>query len=240
MIDHPTRKELFPRSLDKYLDYPKEDRLYFSTIIGYQDLPPRNVTVVWLDKDTWYVDEVFYRMEVDDLLKEITPIEEKQLVRGTIDNFMKHSFVIQPKLSEGLNYLQVNTAKKQFRKDEVVLEIALTPGGPGSSSYFFTFYADGKISVPGLNYSTPSYFISHIQWVDIQNKVREIDFKYLSDNMAPAQFVHDGQSRIVGAIQNEYFYRLVFGHGNPMPERVSEFSEYIIKVISELDSKVKK
>ncbi len=230
----PQRTELFPPSLDKYLSYPNDDRLYFNTIIEYKNMHPSTVAVVWLDKDTWYVDNVFYRMEIDGILAEASPIEETQLVEGTLENFMNHSFVIQPKLSEGFSYLA--GSNQHFKKDDVVLEIALTPGGPGSSSFSYTFYADGRIVLPGFTYASPSYFITNIQWVGIQNQLREINFNYLSSTTPAPQFVHDGQNRIFGARQDGHFYRLIFGNGSPMSERVITCMEYILNVISEIAS----
>ncbi len=233
----PQRTNLFPRALDKYLSYPKEDRLYYNTIVEYEKNHPSNVVVVWLNKDTWYVDDVFYRMEIDEILKEAKAVEEQQLIKGDIKNFMDHSFLIQPKLTEGITSLQTNKDKKWFKNDEVVLEIALTPGEPGSKSYSYKFYADGKISDGGSNYSTYSYLTNHLQWIGIQNELREINLKNLSGNMLPTQFVHDGQSYIVGAFQTDRYYRLVYGHGNPMPESVHKFMNYVLKVASESQKK---
>lgn len=237
--DLPQRKALFPNTLDGYTAIIEKKELQPSTLLAYNTNVPADVQIVWLDEETWFVNNVFYQLPLDDIIDATqTVITDQKLVKGELDHFIHHSYVIQSKLNEGFNYLDTNPSHYLRRKDNVVMVIGKSPGSPGTNSYEYTFYADGNISVPGLSYYVPSYKIRHYQWVDIQNKLKTIDFDlYEEESLAtPLPFVHDGQTSKLYAFNNGNYYKLHYGTGSsPMPPQVSHFTQEILKLVAELD-----
>lgn len=236
--DLPQRKALFPNSLDGYTTVIQKKELHPETLLAYNTHAPTDVQIVWLDEKTWFVNNVFYQLSLDDIIHTTkTIITDQKLVKGDLDNFIHHSYVIQSKLNEGFNYLDISPSHYLHRKDNVVLIVGKSPGSPGTNSYEYTFYADGNISVPGLSYYVPSYKIAHHQWVGIQNKLKNIDldrYKEESESTIP-QSVHDGQTNTLYAFNNGNYYKLNYGVGSsPMPPQIIHFTQDILKLVAEL------
>ncbi|WP_439490689.1 hypothetical protein [Algoriphagus sp.] len=131
-------------------------------------------------------------------------------------------------------------AKMDYRKDQIILEIALTPGGPESNSYAYTVYADGRVSIPGQTYNTASYQLSSEQLGELHSKLVNINFVKLSEeknSVSAKPQVHDGQTKIVGHYQNGKFYRLSYQLGDePIPIEVNDFHTYFLELVATLDS----
>ncbi len=237
--DLPQRKELFPSSLDGYAAVIQKEEIHPETLLAYQTHTPTDVQIVWLDEKNWFVNNVFYRLSLDEIIHTTsTKITDEKLIEGELDYFIYHSYVIQSKLNEGFNYLTTDASHYLRRKDNVVLVVGKTPGSPGTSSYEYTFYADGRVSVPGLSYYVPSYKIAHHQWVGIHNKLKEIDFDlYKSEtDDSPAPFIHDGQTSKLYAYKNGNYYKLNYGTGlPPIPQPVTLFTQDILKFLAQLE-----
>ncbi len=137
---------------------------------------------------------------------------------------------------------QTETTKntKMDRKDQKILEVALTPGSPGSNSYAYTVYADGRVSLPGNTYSTASYQLSTEQLEEIHSKLANINFVELSEeknSVLPKPQVHDGQTKRLDVYKNGKFYRLSYQLGDePIPSEVNDFHTYFLELVATLDS----
>lgn len=235
--DLPQRTGLFPRSINGYLEITKNKEIFPETIIGYRNISPLSIEIVWLDKETWFVNNTFYFLETDPLIKTASSKHvDTKLVAGTIRNFIEHSYLIQPKVDERIRSLNLDPTKSMFKADDQLVEIGLTPGGPGSSSFSYRIFADGRVVLPGLNYYTPSYRLKHYQLVDIQNELSKIDLAALSRDLKPAPFVHNGQSYILAAKQKGAYHRFVYStSGNPTPQSVTGFTNYLKQLIAGLE-----
>ncbi|MBX3245417.1 MAG: hypothetical protein KF685_13275 [Acidobacteria bacterium] len=128
---------------------------------------------------------------------------------------------------------QITANAPNVQPDELILEIGLTPGSPGTNHYNYRIFADGRVVLPGLNYHVPSYRLTQNQLVTIQNELCMIDIESYSKQIEPAPFVHNGQSRIVGVKFNGGFYRLIYSTGGQaMPQQVDSFIQFVLKTIA--------
>lgn len=234
----PQRTSLFPRSLDSFKQI--KDKAHLKTIIDYETRPPQKVEIVWLDKENWYVNNVFYHLDVKPLVNNATKtISQPKLMEGEMTEFLTYSFAIQKNIDERIRHLGIQSPTTPgFVKDKVVLTVAKSPGGPASNSYSYTVYADGRIATPGNTYFTADYQLSHDLLVAINRELRGIDFKKWSElhPSAAAPHIHDGQSMLLGGFQNGTFYRLVYPiGGGTVPSEVAHFHSYFLGIMAELD-----
>lgn len=137
---------------------------------------------------------------------------------------------------------QTETTKNitmDYKKDQVILEVALTPGGPGSNNYAYTVYADGRVALPGQIYSIASYQLSAEQVEEIHSRLATINFAKLNEekNTAlPKPQVLDGQSVRLNSYQNGQFYRLIYQLADaPIPNEVNDFHTYFLALIAGLE-----
>lgn len=235
LLNLSQRRNLFPDNMKGFLENQNDHGEFLSTIVGYRTFSPRIVEVVWIDKETWYVNNVFYSMQIGDLTSAATAVvTEEKLVAGPMKDFIGNSYVISQKIDEGFSQLNPDPASEQFKGDKVILVVGLSPGGPGSKHYHFTFYADGRIGLPGLGYHIPGYRLTHYRLAEIKNEMKKIDFAHFAKRDKPLPFVHDGQTRTIEARQNGRNYRLMFEKGgDPMPQRLEKFNDYILQIIAD-------
>lgn len=225
----PEFKKQFPFHLEGFKAYPEDDRFYFSTIIDYQKTHPRRVEVVWLNENQWYVNHVFYALDLDSFKLENQKILDEKLVEGTLQDFIRFSNIIQPKLSEGMNYLRITTELPELNPENTVLIIALTPGGPGSNSFEYTLEGNGELSDHNRYHHTK---LAHYKVVEVLIKSSRIDFEGLSMNPKPQPFVHDGQSLVIRAWSKGMLRNLTYGSGGePIPSVVNQFYDEMYQLM---------
>lgn len=134
---------------------------------------------------------------------------------------------------------KTKSTKMDYKKDQVILEVALTPGGPGSNDYAYTVYADGRVSLPGNTYNSATYQLSSEQLDDITSKLASINFMKLTEEkngISAKPQVHDGQSIRLNAYQNGKFYTLIYQLGDePIPNKVNDFHTYFLELMAEME-----
>lgn len=100
---------IFPKDLNGFLQYPfEEERSSFETIIEYQKSMNQSVTIIWIDENRYFVNNVFYRAELDEILKDTGFEIQEKFAEGKLKNYMQQSTAIQSKLTEGYAYLSLN------------------------------------------------------------------------------------------------------------------------------------
>ncbi len=138
-------RELLPGGLEAYLRHDeRESRPYFSTLIEPSSMAS-HLLVVWYG-DPWYVDNVFYRLEG---LGGFQAPPYTDVVEGTLEAFLRHSPLLQPRLNEGFSWLDhpQRRSKTDFRADAVVLELERSPGPPGTRPFSLRIFADGRFEL---------------------------------------------------------------------------------------------
>ncbi|ATB51064.1 hypothetical protein [Corallococcus macrosporus] len=133
-------RELLPRDLTGYLRSPAEERRFFSTLIE-PETQPTSVLVVWNGDTQWYVDNVFYHLERADGW---TRRDCTDVVEGSLQDFLRHSPLIQPRLNEGLSGLSHPERPERFSAKDIVLTLQKTPGMPGTRDFWLEVHADGR------------------------------------------------------------------------------------------------
>ncbi|MFB1485246.1 hypothetical protein [Corallococcus sp. RDP092CA] len=138
-------RELLPRGLDAYLRHDeRESRPYFSTLFEPMSMAG-HLLVVWYG-DQWYVNDVFYRLEGLDGFQD-QPYAD--VVEGTLEDFLRRSPLVQPRLNEGFSRLDhpQRRSRTDFRPDAVVLELEKSPGPPGTRPFSLKVFADGRFEL---------------------------------------------------------------------------------------------
>ncbi len=230
----PQRTSLFPRGLDGYQSASKQGAQNLTTLIDFRQHAPTRLEIVWLDETTWFVNDVFYHLELEDILTR-SPIRDEKLMEVSMAEFMTGSHVVAVKLNENFSHLSLDP-RSAYRQDGTLLfAIGLTPGGPGSSSYHFNVYTDGTITIAGQSYSRyhRGSKLSHHQVVSFAKALRALDLKSYAEIMRPQPFVHDGQSETLQVCVDSHNYQLIFGPGgSPKPEPVREFMTDALRFIA--------
>lgn len=152
--DREAFRKMFPASLEGLYSY-KDNTSYpfFDTRLLYQVTHPSNITVVWLDENTWIVDHMYYRIENLDQLVTNVKQEETELSEGEFEAFLRYSPLFQAKLHEGFTELTPEAGLPVLPSEGLVFSYSLSPGMPNTTSYTFELSADGtlKYSVNGLH-----------------------------------------------------------------------------------------
>lgn len=234
----PQKTSLFPRGLDGYQSASNQGVHDLATLIDFRQHTPTRLEIVWLDESTWFVNDVFYHLELDDILRS-SPIRDEKLMEASMAEFMTDSHVVTSKLDENFSHLSLDP-RNAYRQDGTLLfAIGLTPGGPGSSSYHLNVYTDGTITSAGESYSRyrRGHRLSHHQVVSFAKALRALDLKSYTDNMPPLPFVHDGQSETLQVCLGAHNFRLSFGPGGPSkPEPVRIFMADALRFLAHVQS----
>lgn len=224
----PEHKKQFPFHMEGYKEYSAQNRLYFQTIIEYQMKPPSRVEVVWLNEEQWFINNVFYSVDLSTFeLTKNKRVEEK-LIKGSMVDFIRFSNIIQPKLSEGMNYLRIPAEMFELDPSKTILMVSLSPGSPGTISYDYKLDGNGKLH--GYSSRYPSKKLKHYEVVSIMNQINAIDFEGYAKNERLAPFVHDGQTETVRAYSNGSLRSVSSSSGgDPMAQIVSDFADRMIR-----------
>jgi hypothetical protein len=126
-----------------------------------------------------------------------------------------------------INNVKVSSETDPESNPEVVLVLSQSPGSPGTISYEYTVYADGKISTTGYTHHTTKYRISPEQLATLLAAAKDIDMETLASNAKPLPFVHDGQVLTLKLRQNNRLHTVHFGPGSDfMPQSVETYLRY--------------
>ena len=125
--------------------------------------------------------------------------------------------------NSNLNLKNMNT--NNYKDTDAVIKLQLTPGSPGSNSYYLTIYGNG--SYTSLYGEGGTITKTAVQ--QILKKARDIDFNRTVDKSLPLVFVHDGQQTNVSIWSDNTLIKGEFGAGHPMPETVQSLVELILE-----------
>lgn len=201
--------QMLPQNLIWLLTQKETDENYsfYQTLLVYEASHPQTFTVVWLDENTWFVNEVFYKAE-GDFLELMQEAQEEIVVEAKFDNFLRLSPVFQYKLTEGFPSITLHPTEKIIPLDEVVLGIALSPGMPNTVSYDIQIAGDGSIMRQGFKSETK---IDPNTLTSILLEAQKLNWEsyYINDlSKMPKSFAHDQQSFSVSAWKNGRLYRI--------------------------------
>ena len=131
-----------------------------------------------------------------------------------------------PYRKEALNPHNTNqTTMNNYQDKDLVIQLELTPGGPGSDSYYLSIYGSG--SYTSLHGEDGSITKTAVQ--QILKKAADINFNKIVGKSLPLAFVHDGQQTNVSIWSGNTLIKGEFGDGHPMPETVQNLVELILK-----------
>lgn len=229
-----TKRKLFPYTLNGYRSLLSDT--ISQSIINYRNQTPKTIEIIWLNKDTWFVNSIFYTINIDELVKKINDsIVENQLSINTINGFMDYSYVIQEKLSEGNLSLSMNQNSMPFNSKMVMVNIALTPGMPNTSHYDYSIYYDGRVQ--SLT-SASTIQIPHYKVAEIQEHINQLVIDdSITGNSKAAPFIHDGQARIISFYYHGKKMRLSSNNTDGIPSQIRQLSEELLQFIAGLQAK---
>lgn len=189
--DREVFRKLFPANLDGlYSHRDNENFSYFDTHLLYDLGSQENITVIWLDADTWYVDQVYYRLnDTGELLKD-GKWEEEVLVKGELNDFKRYSPVFRAKLNEGFPELTPAVSFPVLPSQGLVFSYLLSPGMPNTTSYSMELSADGTLryringsqSVKHLDAGRMTALFLHTLLLDWQQYENEANSRPLSQD----------------------------------------------------------
>lgn len=138
-------RTLFPKDLS-YINKLHPDNIQYSNIkLLYELTQPRSITIIWLDENTWYVDELFYAIEDLYLLQEKINPAEDIVAEGSFEDFLRYSALFQSKLGEGFAELKPTTKNPVVPLNEEVFGYTVSPGLPNTDSIYISIAGDGSI-----------------------------------------------------------------------------------------------
>lgn len=189
--------KLLPENLNQlyFKRETDENFQFYSTLLVYEKSYPRRFTVVWLDKNTWYIDEMYYRVEegLENLEKNA---QSDTLMKGNFEDFLRLSPIFQSKISEGFPDLKLRTERDALPLDKVVLGVSLSPGMPNTNSFDIQIAGDGSIMRQGIKTQNR---IDPNKLTYLLLKAQEIDWERYFMDANPKPHEDDGQSLSVKA-----------------------------------------
>jgi len=144
-------KEMLPPNLNFLFSQKNndEDYPYYGTLLVYEASYPQHFMVVWLDKNTWFVNNIFYSLD-GGLLEFLEDAQEDILFEGEFDDFLRYSPIFQYKLSEGFPSINSSNIKETIPLNDIVLGIELSPSTPNTLSYKIQITGDASIIEQGI------------------------------------------------------------------------------------------
>ncbi len=92
---------LFPKNLEGYISYPEDDRMFFGTLLSAQLYSASIVTVIYADQNTYYIEEIYYRLEKELPQQVFENNCNDEFEEGELMTFIKTSDLVQKKIKEG-------------------------------------------------------------------------------------------------------------------------------------------
>jgi hypothetical protein len=206
-VTNSNRNELYsmlPKNLNQFYSKKKNDENYqfYSTLLGYEKSYPQSFTVVWLDENTWFVNDIYYSI-TGDLTKLMQNAKEDIVAEGQFVDFLRLSPIFQYKLTEGFPDLNTHALNNPIPLNKVVLGIALSPGMPNTKSYDVQIAGDGYIMNQGfkskqkIDPNVLTYILLKAQKLSLTN-----------NNLAPKPHVHDGQTFTISVWKDGVLYKI--------------------------------
>ncbi|KOY86705.1 hypothetical protein AD998_11610 [bacterium 336/3] len=221
--------KLLPENLNFLLLQKEIDKnyLYYNTMHVYENASVHNMVVVWLDENTWFIDNLYYSS--NDALKEYTKEGKEDIIaKGSFKDFLNLSSIFQYKLTEGFSNLKYRRQTPTIPLEEIVLGISLSPGMPNTISYDIKVMGDR--TVISSNIKLKNKIDTH-KLTTLLLKAKSFDWqsKYAND-LTP--FAHDKQILTISVWVNGILYRV----SNPYQDKDSSFIEFVKMVEQELFS----
>lgn len=131
--------------------------------------------------------------------------------------------------------------KTPYSDKDLIIHLALSPGGPGSSSYQLFVYRNGEFKFTGSAKGSPySPFKNKInktlftkEEIDkVLNTAEEINFIELTKSLRPLPHVDDGQQTTFGIWQNGALRKVAFGYGeHAINKETKALADYILSLV---------
>ncbi|UUV21247.1 hypothetical protein [Paenimyroides aestuarii] len=132
-----------------------------------------------------------------------------------------------------------NNSTMNSKKDQLILEVTLSPGAPESHSYAYAVYADGHISLPGNTYSSAAYQLSTEQLENLHRQLKSIPMETLAEQKnkeAGSPPVHDGQTKGLKVYRNNRFYQVSYQIGSEtIPKEINDFHSYFLELMAQTE-----
>jgi hypothetical protein len=190
--------KMLPQNLNSLLTQKEKDENYpyYNTLLTYETSYPQSFIVVWLDENTWFVNQVFY--STDEGFAEFRQEEalEDTLFEGNFDAFLRLSPIFQYKLTEGFPSIKLNSLRKAIPLDEVVLSISLSPGMPNTNSYHIQIAGDASIMRQGFKSKNK---IDPNKLTAILFEAQKLNWESYNVDKIPKPFAHDAQRFSISA-----------------------------------------
>jgi hypothetical protein len=128
-----------------------------------------------------------------------------------------------------------------YTNETLIIQLTLSPGGPGSSSYQLFVYGDGKCEFTGSSkqdrYSAPKNSINKTSFTKeeikkILDTAKEINFIALTQSSKLLPHVDDGQQTTFGIWQDGVLRSATFGYGEyAMNKETKALADYILSLV---------
>jgi hypothetical protein len=146
--------KMLPKNLDLFNSRALTDETfaYYSTLLAYEKGINSSLTVIWLDENTYFVNDMYYSASIDlNAFREnskglpfaavnrnriANDLSENEEIIGKVKfkDFLKLSPVFQYKNSEGLPNLELNHEYIYIPLNKAVIGISLSPEFPNATS----------------------------------------------------------------------------------------------------------
>lgn len=242
--DKSDLKDLLPENLDLFNSRKLTDKgfQHYSTLLAYEKSFPQSITVIWLDENTYFVNDMYFDVSLD--LNEIksknttTPVapktgqrsvnelSENEKIVGAVNfaTFLQVSPIFQNKISEGLPSLKLITVNPVLPLDEVVLGVNLSAGMPNTTSYSYEICGDGSYLKNGKK-SKEKINLSLLN--ELLVKAQAIDWQKESVNSEIKKLESDRQVLTISAWKNGILHRLIDPDTSNSASDLSEFTNLL-------------
>lgn len=225
---------MLPHSLGHFLSQKEKDENYpyYNTLLVYETSYPQEFTVVWLDKNTWFVNELFYSANKG-FFEFMQEAEETILMKGKFDDFLRFSPIFQYKLTEGFPSIKLHPSSPPLPLNDIVLSIALSPGMPNTNSYNIQITGDASIMHQGFKSNEK---INSNQLTAILLEAQKLNWESHSLNKMPKQFAHDRQIFSISAWKKGYLRHI----DDPDLSSASPLKDFVkrVKEVPEIKSRM--
>lgn len=129
---------------------------------------------------------------------------------------------------------------RNYSNKDVIIQLQLTPGGPGTANYQLSVYGDGTYTFTGsskrddINTSNESNYkniLTKETITIILDKGNAINFIDIVNEDVILQHVNDGQRTIFSLWQYGSLRKGQFGYGNYMNKETQELADYILSLV---------
>lgn len=198
--------KMLPHDLGYFFSQKDKDENfpYYKTLLTYETSYPQDFTVVWLNENTWFVNEVFYSA-LGGFFEFMDKPQEELLMEGEFDRFLRFFPIFQYKLTEGFPSIKLHPLRQTIPLNDIVLALALSPGMPNTHSYSIQITGDGSIISQGFKSNDK---INPNQLTAILFEAQKLDWGSYRLNKMPKPFIHDKQNFSISAWKEGILHHL--------------------------------